>query len=657
MAWVTPQLRTVIGALIRSCAPTNRRRSAHGRANGKTITRSKVWRIKRLALAGWDAGAWAIAIVGAFELRYEFDPTQAELAGLGWFCFAAVVMQVAIGTPLQAYRGRHCIGTADDAINVAVTAGLVGILLFLYSVLISAEFLPRSVPVIATLLTLLLAIGMRFSVRRYRERHSRPDRSTAERVIVFGAGNEGQQLVRSMLSDQHGGYLPVAILDDDPDVRHRRIAGVAVRGARSQIASIAAETAAAHIIIADRQLDGAAVREIAAAAAPAGLGVKVLPPLSELLRPRVGVADLRDLDIADLLGRRPVEIDMSAITEYLAGRRVLITGAGGSIGSELCRQIHRYGPAELLMVDRDESALHAAQLSIYGSALLDSPDIILTDIRDDVALTEIFHRHRPEVVFHAAALKHLPLLEQYPDEAWKTNVVGTQNVLDAARLVGVEKFVNISTDKAANPISVLGRSKRIGEKLVSDMAMRSRGTYLSVRFGNVLGSRGSVLTTFTEQLANGSPITVTDPDVTRFFMTIPEAVQLVIYAAAIGRPGEALVLDMGEPVRIADVARQLMDIAGRSVEIIYTGLRGGEKLHEELFGDGERDRRPIHPSVSHVNVPGLSPMDAVTCGTSLGTAAAMRFLTTGEPALAGQSHSAPPTAAALHEAPLSRWSR
>lgn len=652
MAWVATQLRTVIGELFWPQRSSDRTSAEIGGTKDSKIPRSPVWRLKRLTLAGWDAAAWVIALAAALELRYEFSPTVAEIAGLGWICLAAAVAQVTIGSRLQAYRGRHCIGTADDAIHVSITVGIVGALLFLYAAVISAEFLPRSVPIIATLLTLLLAVGMRFGVRRYRERHSRPDRTTAERVIVFGAGTDGQQLVRSMLSDPHGAYLPVAMLDDDPDVRHRRISGVPVRGTRSEIAAIAREVAAAHVIIADRQLDVAVVRDIAAAATRAGLGVKVLPALAELLRPWVGVADLRDLDITDLLGRRPVEIDMSVIAEYLAGRRVLITGAGGSIGSELCRQIHRYGPAELLMLDRDESALHGAQLSIYGSALLDSPDIILADIRDAAALTEIFRQHRPEVVFHAAALKHLPLLEQYPDEAWKTNIIGTQNVLDAARMVGVEKFVNISTDKAANPISVLGRSKRVGEKLVADMATRGSGTYLSVRFGNVLGSRGSVLTTFAEQLSKGSPITVTHPDVTRFFMTIPEAVQLVIYAAAIGDPGEALVLDMGEPVRIADVARQLMDIAGREVDIIYTGLRGGEKLHEELFGDGERDRRPIHPSVSHVDVPALGPMDALECMAALGAAAAMTFLATGAPAIAGDSHREPARPVALGNAPV-----
>jgi FlaA1/EpsC-like NDP-sugar epimerase len=243
----------------------------------------------------------------------------------------------------------------------------------------------------------------------------------------------------------------------------------------------------------------------------------------------------------------------------------------------------------------------------------------------------VFDDRRPQVVFHAAALKHLPMLEQYPDEAWKTNVLGTLHVLEAARSVGVEKFVNVSTDKAANPCSVLGSSKRIAERLVAAITVDEGSTFLSVRFGNVLGSRGSVLTTFADQLAKGLPVTVTDPDVTRFFMTIPEAVQLVIQAAAIGGPGEALVLDMGAPVRIVDVARQLMAISGCPVPIEYTGLRTGEKMHEELFADGEeRDRRPWHPAISHVAVPPLDPSELHATARALGPAAALQKLITNE---------------------------
>jgi len=256
-----------------------------------------------------------------------------------------------------------------------------------------------------------------------------------------------------------------------------------------------------------------------------------------------------------------------------------------------------------MLLDRDESALHAVQLSLHGRALLDTDEVILADIRDTSALQRIFIERRPEVVFHAAALKHLPMLEQYPSEALKTNVHGTLNVLEAAAAAGVTHFVNISTDKAADPTSILGLSKRVAERLTADVARRAdTGTYLSVRFGNVLGSRGSVLTAFAAQIAAGGPVTVTHPEVTRYFMTVEEAVELVIQAAAIGSDGEALILDMGKPVRIVEVAEQLIAQSGQDIEIVFTGLREGEKMHEVLLGGRESDDRPKHPLVSHVDV-------------------------------------------------------
>jgi FlaA1/EpsC-like NDP-sugar epimerase len=575
----------------------------------------------------WDGAAWSGAVLTAAVLRFEFDLSQIHIGGVGWAALTAIVFQITTGTAAHAYHGRHCVGSVDDALNLTAVVTFVGAMLFGLNAVVLDPFVPRSVPLIATLLALALIVGSRVVVRRLRERSDRPDERSAERVIVFGSGVAGQQLVRSMLSDPQSGYLPVALLDDDPEVRHRRVDGVPVRGTRADLADVAGAACASLLVVALRSPDRQAIREIAAAASSAGLGVKVVPPLAELLRPWVSVGDLRDLDITDLLGRRQIDIDVSAIAGYVSDRIVLVTGAGGSIGSELCRQIHRYGPAQLLMLDRDESALHGTQLSIYGSALLDSPDVILADIRDRGALDEIFDEHRPDVVFHAAALKHLPLLEQYPEEGWKTNVVGTCNVLEAAKKVGVAKFVNISTDKAANPCSVLGRSKRLGEMLAAHEAITASGNYLSVRFGNVLGSRGSVLTTFVEQITAGRKITVTHPDVTRFFMTIPEAVQLVIYAAAIGRPGEALVLDMGEPVRIVDFARQIMVFVGRRADIVFTGLREGEKLHEELFGSEEIDHRPFHPAVSHVRVPPLEPAAALDAADRDGAAKAMVDLT------------------------------
>ena len=532
--------------------------------------------------------------------------------------------EVCISTTNRNFPGRS--GTVDDAVGVAATMLAVAAGLVVFEQLPVQTVLPRSLPVIALSMAVALSVGSRVLVRLHRERRSRPDARPAERVIILGAGPEGQHLVRAMLSEPGSRYLPVALLDDDPAARRRRVSGIAVRGTQRNIAAIASRTRARLLVIACRDLDAASIQTVTRAAVDAGLGVIVLPPLGEVLQPEGGLAALRKLDITDLLGRQPVDIDVAAVAGYLTGRRVLVTGAGGSIGSELCRQIHRFEPGELLMLDRDESALHATQLSIYNHALLDSPNVILADIRDASTIADIFLARRPDVVFHAAALKHLPMLEQYPVEAWKTNVLGTRHVLDAARESGVAQFVNISTDKAANPTSVLGRSKRIGERLVADAAAQASGCFLSVRFGNVLGSRGSVLVTFAEQLAHGGPITVTHPEVTRFFMTIPEAVQLVIYAAAIGQPGEALVLDMGEPVRIVDVARQLMGIARRPVPIAYTGLRPGEKLHEQLFGDGEPDERPIHALVSHVPVPRLEPEHAVAVARSAGAATAMREL-------------------------------
>jgi FlaA1/EpsC-like NDP-sugar epimerase len=458
------------------------------------------------------------------------------------------------------------------------------------------------------MIALIPMFGVRYIWRLRRERLARPDASVATPVVLFGAGSAGHELLRSMLRDPHSRYLPVGFIDDDPKNRYLRSHGVAVLGTRADIGAVIARAGARTVVFSVANADAELVRDVRASTLRAGASFKVLPSVSELLDGRVSVSDVRDPQITDLLGRHQIETGIDSIAGYLTGRRVLVTGAGGSIGSELCRQIHRFGPAELMMLDRDESALHAVELSLRGTALLNSPDTILADLRDTETIREIFAARRPEVVFHAAALKHLPLLEQYPGEAVKSNVWGTLAVLEASK--GVERFVNISTDKAANPSSVLGHSKRIAERLTAHADRNSDGTFLSVRFGNVLGSRGSVLTTFTAQAAAGGPITVTHPDVTRYFMTVQEAVQLVIQAAAIGRGGEALVLDMGDPVRIADVARQIADFAPRPVEIEYTGLRPGEKLHEELFGPGECDIRPLHPLISHVTVPPLDPTHA-----------------------------------------------
>ena len=432
----------------------------------------------------------------------------------------------------------------------------------------------------------------------------RPD--GAAPALVLGVGSAGTQLVANMLADPDSPYLPVGLLDDDPAKRHLRIQGIPVLGNRTALRAAVAQTEAEVLVIAIPSAKSELFRDVSESARALGLKVKVLPSLQGILEGKVGLQDLRDIDVTDLLGRDPVDTDVEACAGYLRGKRVLVTGAGGSIGSELCRQLVRFDPEKLLMLDRDESALHSLQLSMTGMAMLDTDDVILADIRDPEALREAFQRHRPQVVFHAAALKHLPMLEQYPEEAWKTNVLGTANVLEAARDGEVEVFVNISTDKAANPVQRAGLLQAHRRAAHGRVAHETPGKFVSVRFGNVLGSRGSVLPAFAEQIARGGPVTVTDPDVTRFFMMIPEACELVIQAAAIGHDGEALVLDMGQPVRILDVAQQMIEISGRKdIEIVFTGLRDGEKMHEELMSEAEGHRRTSHELIDATDVPPL----------------------------------------------------
>ncbi len=451
----------------------------------------------------------------------------------------------------------------------------------------------------------MAAAAVRYAFRLWQEQRRRPSASTSRRVVVLGAGEAGAQIVRTMLRNPASPYLPVALLDDDPGKRALRLHGVRVEGCRDDLVAVAERRNADAVLLAIPSASGETLRSLAEPAFAAGIDVLVLPPVEELLG-TVTIGDIRPMSEADLIERRPVEVDLASITEHLTGRRILVTGAGGSIGSELCRQLDGIRPAALVMLDRDESGLHATQLAIEGRALLDSPRLVVADIRDRGWLLEVFTRHQPEVVFHTAALKHEPLLELHPGEAWKTNVLGTQNVLDAAVASGVQLFVNLSTDKAADPTSVLGASKRITERLTADAAQRTGRPYVSVRFGNVLGSRGSVITTFRAQITAGGPITITHPDATRFFMTVQEAVVLMIQAAALGEPGETMVLDMGTSVRIEHIARRLILQGGRPVEIVYTGLRPGEKLHETLLNSREPDLRPRHPLISHVCVPPLS---------------------------------------------------
>jgi FlaA1/EpsC-like NDP-sugar epimerase len=554
-----------------------------------------------------DAAAWVFALTFAVFLRYDFDSTQISWRWLAVISVVTVLVQLVVGWAVYLYRGRHPYGSFAEVrallYTVLVAAIAVGLPVGLFGTIIQV---PRSIFLIAAPIAFVLMGAARYVKRLIVESQIKHD-DEAEPALVYGAGYLGSTIVRRMLTDRNSRFVPVGILDDSPARRNSWFDGVRVLGTGRDIEAVAATTSAKVLVVAIAKADAGFLREINDRATLAGLKVKVLPPLEEILEGKSRLRDLRDISIEDLIGRHPVDTKIESIAGYLRGKRVLVTGAGGSIGSELCRQIYKFGPSELIMLDHDETGLQSTQISIFGHGLLDTPDVVLASIRDADSVMEIFEKRRPEVVFHAAALKHLPMLEQFPDEAWKTNVLGTLNVLQAAQAVGVTTFVNISTDKAANPTSILGHSKRVAEKLTAWAAQRSGQRYLSVRFGNVIGSRGSMLPTFTSLIEAGGPLTITHPDVTRFFMTIPEACQLVVQAGGIGRPAEVLILDMGEPVRILDVAQRMIDMSGQDIAIVYTGLRPGEKLHEELVGANETDERPVHPKISHTAVSSISP--------------------------------------------------
>ena len=549
-----------------------------------------------------DSFVWAFAIPLTTILRYDFEVRPMSGPGITLAVVVAIVGQAVFGFATGLYRRRWRYGSFDELFALGMSVLLTGVALTAVALQIGSGQLPRSVPALATAFTATGAVALRSAWRLFNDKRRRSPGGL--RLVILGAGEGSYQIVRALSTDAASPYEPVALLDDDPHKRNLRFQGLRVEGTLDDLAAVAARTNASHVLLAIPSADSELIRHMSVAANGAGLTFLVLPRAEEMFG-SAALTDIRVVSAADLLGRHPADIDTRAVAHYITGRRVLVTGAGGSIGSELCRQLHRFDPAALMMLDRDESGLHAVQLSIDNKALLDDPHLLLADIRDRERLFELFEQFRPEVVFHAAALKHLSLLEANPEEGWKTNVLGTSNVLAATVAAGATRFVNISTDKAANPTSVLGYTKRITERLTAQQSQGDDGTYVSVRFGNVLGSRGSVLVTFGAQADAGGPITVTDPDVTRFFMTVEEAVRLTIYAGAIGRSGETMVLDMGKPVRIADVARRFATHASPPLQIVYTGLRAGEKLHEELFGDDERDSRPVHPLISHVSVPSL----------------------------------------------------
>ncbi|MDR1768097.1 MAG: polysaccharide biosynthesis protein [Propionibacteriaceae bacterium] len=556
----------------------------------------------------FDWLAWGVAAIAAATLRYEFDVERITWWSMLLLIGVLGLLQLACAAPPRLYRHRYHYGSFEEVLAVVLAAAAAGslaevVVLFVYA----HSGIPRTVVIIAYPIALVLMLGVRYVSRLIVEATARKQ-ADSKPAIVFGAGYVGSEIVRQFLTDSASPFRPVALLDDDPAKRHSRIRSVDVIGPLEALPEAVEETGARALIVAIGRADSKLLRRVSDAARPLGLSVKVVPTVEQMLNGARHFS-VRDLSIDDLIGRQPVDTNLAAVGGYLTGKRVLVTGAGGSIGVELCRQVRRFDPAELIMLDRDETGLQNAEVAVSGHGLLNSPEVVLADIRDADVVRQIFAQRRPEVVFHAAALKHLPMLQQYPREAWKTNVLGTLNVLEAARAAGVRRFVNISTDKAADPTSALGYSKLLAEKLTAYMARETGAHYLSVRFGNVLGSRGSMLPLFAGQIERGGPVQVTHEQVSRYFMTIPEACQLVLQAGAIGKPGEALILDMGEPVLIMDIARRMIDMSGKDVKIEIVGLREGEKLNEQLVSQSEDVLPTEHKKISCSRVEVLDPAD------------------------------------------------
>ena len=528
----------------------------------------------------------------------------------------AVPLWLGIMAAFHLYRRAWGMASVEElkvmmvALSIAAIAN-VTLGLFLLPLLgLSAARLPLSIISSHTLWSIIVLTLPRFLPRVWiMDRRQRRDRTVQAPALILGAGASGRLTAREMLEHPSMGLRPIGYLDDDTSKHGLHVGGLRVLGAIDELEERIRVHGVRHVIITMSNASGAKIREIVRICAAAGVETRTMPQLGEILSGRIGVNQLRPVEIQDLLRRAPVQTDLGAVRRIVEGQTVLVTGAGGSIGSELCRQIARNAPAHLLLLGHGENSIFDIQQELRSHFPSVPLTCLITDIRDETRLDTIFSQYRPNTVFHAAAHKHVPLMEDNLAEAITNNVMGTRTLVDAAVRHDTPQFVLISSDKAVNPSSIMGATKRIAELLVQRAAVSTGRNFVSVRFGNVLGSRGSVVPTFLRQIRAGGPVTITHPDMQRYFMTIPEAVQLVLQAAVLGRGGEVFVLDMGAPIKIVDLASDLIRLSGLrvgdDVEIHFTGLRPGEKLFEELSRDDESLQPTSHHTIlcSRLGVP------------------------------------------------------
>lgn len=588
----------------------------------KLLYLSRNLRNRHLAL--FDLLLLPMAALMAFALRLDSTQIQTYLSGLLLYMLFAPLVKLPLFSLLGVYGRYWRYASIDELIllaGAAIISGLAQGALFLGGKALLPDLMPaipRSIPLIDILVTGIVIATPRFAVRLWGQRtqwairaHDAP--LEPQHVLIAGAGEAGVLVLRELQANPQTGLVPVGFVDDDPQKHGALIHRVRVLGGREQISELIRKLHVEQVIIAMPSASGKAIRGIVAICESAGVRVRIIPGMYELLSGRISLKQIRDIQIEDLLRREPVYTDTAEVGRLFRDKRVLVTGAGGSIGAELCRQIIGFKPAQLILLGHGENSIFHIynELQDAGARLKGLSDSsqpaactvhpVIADVRDEARLKAVFATYRPDIVFHAAAHKHVPLMEMNVADAVTNNVLGTRTLIEASIAAGVQHFVLISTDKAVRPSSVMGATKRVAELIVQDAATRTGRAYVAVRFGNVLGSRGSVVPLFQQQIANGGPVTVTHPEMRRYFMTIPEAVQLVLQAAALGQGGEIFVLDMGEPVRIVDLAKDLIRLSGlepeHDIEIRFTGMRPGEKLYEELFDPSENHRRTKHEKI------------------------------------------------------------
>lgn len=547
-----------------------------------------------------DLAAAAVAWLGAYWLRFNLalppDYMSAAFATLIW----VVPLQGALFWYFGLYRGIWRFASLPDlkhilrAVGAAALATALALLLFRVEAVV-----PRSVLILDPLLLVLIMGGSRFAYRAWKDHRFSGLLHETKPALILGAGTAADFLLRE-LNRTHSGYQPVGLLDDDVSKKGRLIQGIPVLGSTAEVAHWTEKYTARDIILALPSAAHAVRTQLADQCTRLGLNILTVPSMDDLMQGRVSVAALRKIELDDLLGREPVTLDCKGLHELLTDKVVMVTGAGGSIGSELCRQLAHFHPRLLLMLEQSEFALYTMEEEFTKCCPGQAVVCLVGDVKDGARISQVTCKYRPDVVFHAAAYKHVPLMEtENALQALKNNVLGTWTMAKAARDAGVEKFVMVSTDKAVNPTNVMGASKRLAE-MVCQILHGDITRFISVRFGNVLGSSGSVIPKFQKQIESGGPVTVTHPEITRYFMSIPEAAQLVLQAGLMGRGGEIFVLDMGEPVKIADLARLMIQLSGHrgdEVHIEFTGLRPGEKLYEELLADAETTMQTPHPKL------------------------------------------------------------